>query len=310
MNICLGIGSCTVHSEWERKSISTERTFPDIWKPSELFQKCHKLCYSLTEEVEESNIKGKTVTLKLKTSAFEVKQRSMTFPNPISSFADIHKAARILLETEMKNNSQLKLRLMGVRLSSLEGTSKSPSKKRSSSAASTLSLDRFFSPEEKAESSTMESKRVKMSEEVQRNSEDGFETKMSEEVEGSLEDGFETSSIEMKTCLQCPICNKDVPGDNAALNLHVDECLNQSAIEEMSIDPADVSICSSIGNKSFEMLQQPSTGKTTSKSASPLSRSVKKKSQKTGQQNSKGSSSKKGKAAVSTPVKSLKSFFV
>ncbi|XP_003391861.3 PREDICTED: DNA polymerase kappa-like [Amphimedon queenslandica] len=115
MNICLGIGSCTVHSEWERKSISTERTFPDIWKPSELFQKCHKLCYSLTEEVEESNIKGKTVTLKLKTSAFEVKQRSMTFPNPISSFADIHKAARILLESEMKNNSQLKLRLMGTK---------------------------------------------------------------------------------------------------------------------------------------------------------------------------------------------------
>lgn len=57
---------------------------------------------------------GRTVTLKLKTSGFEVKQRSMSFPTPVDSFTDIHKAARTLLETEMKNNTQLKLRLMGM----------------------------------------------------------------------------------------------------------------------------------------------------------------------------------------------------
>ena len=65
----------------------------------------------------------------------------------------------------------------------------------------------------------------------------------------------------LKTYSQCPVCNKDVIGDNVALNLHIDECLNQSAIEEISIDPANVSSCSTTGNKSFEMLQQPSTSK-------------------------------------------------
>lgn len=123
---------------------------------------------------------GRTVTLKLKTSGFEVKQRSMSFPTLVDSFTDIHKAARTLLETEMKNNTQLKLRLMGisskynaahtfdtcffifpfhtgVRLSGLEGTSNSPSKNKRSS---TVSLDNFFSPEQ--DSST--SKRIKIEE--------------------------------------------------------------------------------------------------------------------------------------------------
>ena len=35
-------------------------------------------------------------------------------------------------------------------------------------------------------------------------------------------------------CSECPICNKDITGDNAALNRHIDECLNHSTIEEMS----------------------------------------------------------------------------
>ena len=65
----------------------------------------------------------------------------------------------------------------GVRLSGLEGASKSPSKKRSSS--STVSLDKFFSPEEK-ESNTMASKRIKMSEEAEENVEDILETSSNE----------------------------------------------------------------------------------------------------------------------------------
>jgi DNA polymerase kappa len=100
-------------SEWERKSISTERTFPDISKPDEMFEKCRQICTSLAEEVAENQLKGKTVTLKLKTSHFEVKQRSMSFPHYIHSFDVIYKSATNLLENELQSCENLQLRLMG-----------------------------------------------------------------------------------------------------------------------------------------------------------------------------------------------------
>ena len=51
----------------------------------------------------------------MKTSHFEVKQRSMSFPHLVHLLNDIHKAAKSLLEAEIQSchPSPLRLRLMG-----------------------------------------------------------------------------------------------------------------------------------------------------------------------------------------------------
>ena len=64
-----------------------------------------------------SNIpyKGRTITLKVKTASFEVRQRSHTLPHPIGSYEEIHRIARGLVMGEMRGcyPSPLNLRLMG-----------------------------------------------------------------------------------------------------------------------------------------------------------------------------------------------------
>ncbi|KAJ8304151.1 hypothetical protein KUTeg_017734 [Tegillarca granosa] len=121
MRICLGIGSTTVERDSERKSISTERTFSEISNPSDLYSKCNELCEALSNDLEEEQLKGKTVTIKLKTVKFEVKTRAHTLPEYTSDVEVIFATAKDLLKTEIQHVSPnpLRLRLMGVRMSSL-----------------------------------------------------------------------------------------------------------------------------------------------------------------------------------------------
>lgn len=121
LKISLGLGSTYVGRDGERKSVSTERTFGGKSRPEDLFRICEELCESLAQDVEKNGLKGRTLTLKLKTVTFEVRNRSQSFQNGICSFKDMHAAARDLLQTEIRacRPHPLALRLMGVRLSSL-----------------------------------------------------------------------------------------------------------------------------------------------------------------------------------------------
>lgn len=59
------------------------------------------------------NLKGKTLTLKLKTTAFEVRTRAHSLPQHISTAADIEAVALRLLKAELP----IEIRLMGMRMS-------------------------------------------------------------------------------------------------------------------------------------------------------------------------------------------------
>ncbi|WAR00612.1 POLK-like protein [Mya arenaria] len=121
MRICLGIGSTTVERDGERKSISTERTFSELSRPEDLYLKCEELCCCLADDLKEEQLKGKTVSIKIKTVKFEVKTRAHTLPDYTNDAADVIKAATALLKTEIQNAAPqpLRLRLMGVRMSNL-----------------------------------------------------------------------------------------------------------------------------------------------------------------------------------------------
>ena len=102
--VSLGLGR-TAHEEEEerrRKSVSCERTFRDIDRLVELEEKVEDIARSLADDVEAIGAKGRTLTLKLKTSTFEVKQRSHTVHMGwIRSFDDIQRVGLLLLKEEL-----------------------------------------------------------------------------------------------------------------------------------------------------------------------------------------------------------------
>ena len=125
IEVSLGLGSTSIVTDSKRKSIGTETTFSEISKPSELLNMCGKLCQSLAQDMKGKKLKGKTVTIKLKTVNFEVKSRSLSPLNPVSTYEEIFLAAKELLKNEINAcfPDPLRLRLMGVRLSNFQESS-------------------------------------------------------------------------------------------------------------------------------------------------------------------------------------------
>lgn len=118
----LGLGS-TSHSsstsspgdssEIGRRGISCERTFRAISSRDALEIKVKELSERLAHDMSLEGLKGKTLTLKMKLSTFEVRTRATTLSRYIASANDIFQTAVHLLRAELP----VELRLMGLRMS-------------------------------------------------------------------------------------------------------------------------------------------------------------------------------------------------
>ncbi|XP_069483567.1 DNA polymerase kappa isoform X2 [Ambystoma mexicanum] len=119
LHISMGLGSTHIERDGERKSMSTERTFSEMWKADEQYSLCQELCSDLAEDLLKEGLKGKTVTLKVKNVKFEVKTRAFTVLSSVSTEEEIFAVAKELLRAEVESASPqpLRLRLMGVRVS-------------------------------------------------------------------------------------------------------------------------------------------------------------------------------------------------
>jgi len=114
----LGIGKTSFDNNWERKSISVERTFSNISTKQELYAKLQEISFKLAEDIKKENLKGKSVTLKLKTSAFEILTRCLTISKYIYKEEDLFKIGKKILNTYLEEHPNQSYRLMGLRLSS------------------------------------------------------------------------------------------------------------------------------------------------------------------------------------------------
>ena len=105
-----------VVTEHSVKSVSAEDTFgADTSDPDELAQRISDLCQRVAGRLQKSNLKGKTITVKLRLADFTTFTRSMTLPSPMNGPEDIRQAAMHLMDKEIAPDR--KFRLLGVGVS-------------------------------------------------------------------------------------------------------------------------------------------------------------------------------------------------
>lgn len=93
-----GIDERPVISEWERKSVSCERTFEtDISQPSQVTIALYHTVLELVERIAKSGFEGRTLTLKVKFQDFQQITRSITVDRLLLSKDDILPLAKQLM---------------------------------------------------------------------------------------------------------------------------------------------------------------------------------------------------------------------
>lgn len=114
-NIVRGVHLSPVKPERERKSVGAERTFSQNLT-SEIFmiEQLQKICSALHRRLTKQKLAGKTLTLKIKYSSFEVHTRSKTLPYYISDKSLLLETAKDLLFQQKLIDS---VRLLGVSVS-------------------------------------------------------------------------------------------------------------------------------------------------------------------------------------------------
>ena len=123
-NIVRGIHNSAVKPNRIRKSVGAERTFRENIS-SEIFmiEKLNDIADEIEKRMEKSQTKGKTVTLKIKYSDFNLQTRSKTVDNYISKKEEFFPIVKELLYQEKFLNS---VRLLGISFGNLYTQKREP----------------------------------------------------------------------------------------------------------------------------------------------------------------------------------------
>ena len=114
--IVRGIDEREVHADRETKSLGAEDTFSyDLTEIEEMNAELDKIALLVFERLKKYNLKGRTITLKIKYHDFRQITRNFSFRHPVSDLETIAATAKqLLLKTEPEDK---KIRLMGISLS-------------------------------------------------------------------------------------------------------------------------------------------------------------------------------------------------
>jgi len=114
--IVRGIDDRPVEPNREIKSISAEDTFlNDLDNPAEMKEQLDRLAAIVTNRLQQYELKGKTITLKIRYSDFKQLTRSQTLPTAVSDQETIAATIlQLLLKTDIL---EAKIRLLGVGVS-------------------------------------------------------------------------------------------------------------------------------------------------------------------------------------------------
>ena len=110
-----GIDNRPVVSEWERKSVSCERTFEtDISERSAVTIHLYQTVLELVRRIEKNGFEGRTLTLKTKFLDFQQITRSITVDHPLRTKDDILPLAKQLMEGVEFRSHPIRLLGLGV----------------------------------------------------------------------------------------------------------------------------------------------------------------------------------------------------
>jgi DNA polymerase-4 len=114
--IVRGIDDREVQPHRESKSVGAEDTFPvDLTSPEEMFLEIERLSTLVSERLRRNNLKGRTITLKIKYHDFKQVTRSHSLTESIDDESLITRTAKDLLIASDLDDK--KIRLLGVSLS-------------------------------------------------------------------------------------------------------------------------------------------------------------------------------------------------
>lgn len=114
--IVRGIDERPVEPHRETKSLSAEDTFPyDLTTLEEMYTELDKLSLTVHNRLVKYNLKGRTITLKVKYSDFRQITRNLSLGYPVNDVATIQAIARQLMAAAFYEDN--KIRLLGIGLS-------------------------------------------------------------------------------------------------------------------------------------------------------------------------------------------------
>ncbi len=119
--IANGIDEREVIPHRERKSLGSEYTFEkDLTKKFEVITELYKIEKDLMQTIEKYQYYGKTLTLKVKYADFKQHTKSKSLDFDICDFQLLHKTVKELLKAVPFNDTNLKIRLLGLSVSNFK----------------------------------------------------------------------------------------------------------------------------------------------------------------------------------------------
>lgn len=241
MQCYLGLGRTQIQpaEDHERKSVGTETTFRELSSPASLRQKLRDISEELEGDLKRTEFKGRTLCIKIKLHTYEVYTRQMTPPFAIHRADDLYKYSLPMLEKLIKEMPNLKLRLMGLRVTHIVSTKKpgidffgrqralATSKPRTNQSVNDTDGAWETWPEEEFEEAARQERDDEMNE-LEKLSQEYEKQSIGKSV--PLAQDPEPAEPEPWTC---PICALPQPPDDATFNAHIDFCLSRQTIKEV-----------------------------------------------------------------------------
>ncbi|KAF2022007.1 DNA-directed polymeras-like protein kappa [Aaosphaeria arxii CBS 175.79] len=253
MQCYLGLGRTKIQpaEDYERKSVGTETTFRDIGSPDELREKLRYIAGELEGDLKRTEYKGRTLCIKIKLHTYEVYTRQMSPPFAIHLAEDLYKYSLPMLEKLMKEIPNMKLRLMGLRVTHIISTKKpgidffgrhrvTSVSKPAIPAKNSDDGEWEVWPEAEFEEAARQERDDEMNELEKLSQEQDAITAAPSRRPPALESKESTRSDQAETPIEepqeehwiCPICSLPQSPDDTTFNSHIDYCLSRQTIKE------------------------------------------------------------------------------
>jgi len=255
MQCYLGLGRTEIRpaEDYERKSVGTESTFREMSGKAALREKLRQIAQELEGDLKRTEYKGRTLVLKVKLHTYEVLTRQTSPPYAIHLADDLYKYALPMLSKLEKEIPDLKLRLMGLRVTHIVSTKKPgidffgmhkrtatpTTAPRKPAKDPTTPDDGEWEvwPEAEFEEAARQERNDEMNE-LEKLSQEYSEvtsqmnSKPTKETPERDDPTRMEEAKEEKAAWICPICSIPQSPDDKAFNDHIDFCLSRQTIKE------------------------------------------------------------------------------